>query len=449
MRREAVTIGLAAALLLPATALAQHTLHMLEDNGPSANRIDLLVMGDGYDSTEQDDLLDDATAAVDAVFEEWPFAEYAPFFNVAVIATVSAESGADHPEESEYVDSFYDCAYDCAGLDRAICCDDATVFTVASEQYPAFDSILLIVNDTEYGGAGGAIAVVSTNPMTSQIPLHEFGHTFADLGDEYDDPYPAFTCTDIYPNVSFTADRDELKWNHWVLDETPLPTPETEALTHMDPVGAFEGACYQETGLYRPVYECVMRALGNGMCPICTEALVLSFYGYVEPIDEYSPAGAAVEGAGGDVLSFVVEPVRPDPDTMTVFWTLDGTQVSYADGDSLDLPVSCVEQGEHKIAATVVDETAMVLDDPEDLLTQSVSWIVTRTDDGPVDECGGDTDADSDTDTDPDNDTDSDSDSGSDPDAADPGDSGGGSGCGCEIAGTPRLSLFDVVLGMI
>lgn len=436
MRREAVTLAFAAALLLPASALAQHTLHMLEDNGPSSNRIDLLVMGDGYDSTEQGDLLADMTAAVDSIFEEWPFDEYTPFFNVAAIATVSAESGADHPGEGISVDSFYDCAYDCMGLDRLICCDDSTVFTVASEQYPAFDVILLVVNDSEYGGSGGAIAVVSTSPQATYIPPHEFGHTFAGLGDEYDDPYPGYTCTDIFPNVSFTADRDELKWSHWVLDETPLPTPETEALTHLDPVGAFEGACYQTSGIYRPVYECAMRALGNGMCPVCTEAIVLSFYGYVEPIDAFAPSETSLEGAAGDTLSFLVEPVRPDPDTVDVLWTVDGTPAGYDDGDSLDLPVSCVEQGEHEIAATVVDETAMVLDDPEDLLTQSVSWIVTRTDDGPVDECGGDTDADSD----PDSDSDT-----ADPLLLTPAGSSGSSGCGCSaVAG--RSSVLVAAL---
>jgi len=438
-------LTLSSALLVTAAclqAVAQHTLELIEESGPAENRVDLLIMGDGYAADEQDTLAADALATLDNLRDKRPFGQYADFFNVALISTISAETGADHPGESLYADTFFGCAYDCMGLDRLICCDDAAVFSVAGALYPAHDVILLIVNDPEYGGSGGAIAVTSNNVQSFEVPPHEFGHTFAMLGDEYDDPYPGYVCEDIFPNVSFTADADDLKWIHWVEDGTPLPTPGSAAIDDLLPVGAYEGACYQPTGMYRPAPECLMRALGSDMCAVCAEALVLSLYGYVEPIDAFSPEGAAAEGAAGDTLEFSVEAVAPEPDTLEYAWSLDGEDLAGENGDSLELELVCISPGGHSLGVDVRDGTGLVREDPEERMGQQSGWSVTRTDDGPVEDCWTE-DPDSGTDADTDSDTSTDTGAVFVPiDGTAP----APSGCGCDTADSGRAPSFISLL---
>ncbi len=386
MRVLAIAAFLCASL--PAvTVQGQHTLDIVENNGLSENRIDLVIMGDGYTSGEQQDFASDAQNAIDHLFLKWPSNQYREFFNIVTISTASNESGADHPSMSEFADTFYDCAYDCAGLEHLICCDYSTILSVAGAQYPAHDVVVLMVNDQQYGGSGGTVAIASISPVAKDIPFHEFGHTIAGLGDEYDSPYPGYVCEDIFPNISFTSDRDDLKWNHWVNEDTPLPTPESAAVNNLEPVGAYEGACYQTVGLFRPVDECVMRSLNNDFCAVCTEQMVLSYYGFVEPVDTYSPSQNSHDGVFGDSIEFVVEAVEPDPNTLTYTWDLDGELLSWSDSADLEFLFKCVDQGEHQLTVTVSDLTSMVMVDTKNLMTTSVSWTITRTDDGPVDDC--------------------------------------------------------------
>jgi hypothetical protein len=444
---------LAAALALAsAPAVAQNTLSELEVNGASDNRIDLVIMGDGYSAAEQDALLADAQATADGIFGFTPFTQYRPFFNIYAIASVSAESGSDHPTEGALVDTAFGCAFDCMGLDRLICCDDAAVFDVADSLLPEHDAVVLMVNDPEYGGSGGYYSVVSMNEWAAEVVTHEFGHSFAGLGDEYEDAYPGFVFTDVYPNVSPTAERDALKWAGFVDADTPLPTPDSAATGPLAPVGAYEGACYQSTGLYRPVSECFMRSIATGFCPVCAEALVLGYYGYVEIIDASSPVEAAVSGATGETIELSVDAVEAEPSTVAYGWSVDGTPIVNPEA-ALSVPIECLAPGAHTIAVDVEDATDLVLDvyDPEQLLHGSRSWTVTRTDDGAVvedcfEEQPIDPDAGTDADTDVDTDTDADADAGADggPETH----HGADDGCGCAAAGRSLLgpSLLGALL---
>ena len=381
----------AAVLLGGRSAHAQHTLHMIQESGPPENRVDLAVLGDGYTEGEQETFAADAEQALDRLFANTPYAEYLPLFNIARIDTVSAESGADHPSQDHWVDTFFGCHFDCMGLPHLICCDDYAIFTAAATVYPAYDVLLLLVNDKAPGGSGGLVAISSTSTWALDVPPHEFGHTFAGLGDEYDDPpYPGFQGCEQFPNISATADIDLLKWAHWVDADTPLPTPMSAAENNHHPVGAYEGACYQPVGFFRPAPRCLMRSLNSTLCPVCSELMVLAFWGYVDPVDSFEPVEDDLAGEAGEVLEFRVEAVRPDPDTVEVRWLVNGLPIPGAQHDTLELAVTALVPGVNEVTALVEDVTPLVIDDDEGLLTGAVTWTVTRTDDGADTDPGAD-----------------------------------------------------------
>jgi hypothetical protein len=382
MIRFAGTFLALAILVAGSSAAAQHTLEIIEENGPPANRIDLVVMGDGYPADQQEKLVTNTDSALEHVIAKQVFTGYRSFFNIVRIATVSNEAGADQPFENEYVDTFFDCSFDCSfdcyGIEHLICCDEATVLSVAAEVYPEFDVILMVVNEHEYGGSGGVVAITSASIWAQDIPPHEFGHTIGALGDEYDDPYPSWECQDIYPNVSPTYEPDELKWSYWVEEETPLPTPDSAATGDLEPVGAYEGACYEPTDWYRPVWSCLMRDLDSDFCPVCAEAMVLAFYGFVEPVDSYVPTDETITVDYHGAVDFWIEAVAPEPDTLEYVWTVDGAELATtADGAYL-LEVDLIDVGEHLVEVTVRDVSEMIRHDPEGLTEQTISWYLTR-----------------------------------------------------------------------
>jgi hypothetical protein len=171
-----------------------------------------------------------------------------------------------------------------------------------------YDAIVIIVNSKRYGGGGiynSYCCFTSDNEWTSYLFLHEFGHSFGGLGDEY---YTAnVSYTDFYtrgiepidPNITALLDPANLKWKHLLKKGTPLPTPwgkaEYEKLPAKDKadflqsrpgklkamVGAFEGAGYTVSGLYRPMLNCIMFSKGNiPYCKVCEDAItsVIKYY---------------------------------------------------------------------------------------------------------------------------------------------------------------------------
>ena len=104
------------------------------------------------------------------------------------IDVASAQSGADHPLTSTYVDTAFDATYSCAGIQRLICVSSSKVSAVLTNSIPAAnarDMIVVLVNDSEYGGSGGWFAVASLNGAVVELVLHETGHSFGLLADEY------------------------------------------------------------------------------------------------------------------------------------------------------------------------------------------------------------------------------------------------------------------------
>jgi hypothetical protein len=298
-------------------------------NGASQDKVDLLLMGDGYTASEMEKWHQDARRLSEILFSQPPFRERRRDFNVWAVDTPSEDSGVSRPSDGVYRRAALGSAYDAFGSERYVLSFDNKKMRDAASAAP-YEFVEIIVNDRKYGGGGiqGLYATVSAdNAFTPYVFVHEFGHHFAGLADEY------YTSSVAYeagaerrepwePNV--TADPQASRWRDLIAAGTPLPTPwdkeafeaaqkeiqarrrairaekrpeaEMEALfreeretvtrllgsgAHAGKVGAFEGAMYEAKGYYRPQTDCIMFTRDEvGFCAVCRRAIELVIYLY-------------------------------------------------------------------------------------------------------------------------------------------------------------------------
>jgi hypothetical protein len=334
----------------------------------SANRVDILVLGDGYTAAEQTLFNSDAEGLRVAMFDYAPYKQYANMVNWTTTFNASADSGVDHPpylagcttssccadiaannavtdpkaqNGGTFVNTAFDGKFCTSQIHRLVTINSSKIYAAAAA-FPGWDQLVVLLNDSVYGGSGGSIAVTTTNVNAKLIVIHEYGHTFHDLADEYTSAYPGYpACSDIPPssntcqvNVTDQTVPSLIKWKSWLTPSNPIPTPSGTA-----GVGLFEGARYQTTGMYRPQNACGMRSLGAQFCSICSQAYVLKLYrggwgtpstgiDLIEPGTEVPLASNSVSYNVGSTVNFRATVLRPTPDTVSMQWYLDGVAVS-------------------------------------------------------------------------------------------------------------------------
>ncbi|HTM33713.1 MAG TPA: M64 family metallopeptidase [Vicinamibacterales bacterium] len=347
----------------------------IRSGGPSANRVDLVILGDGFTA---DQIASGAYAAqielqVQRLFAQEPYLEYAAYFNVHRVDVVSAQSGADHPERGAYVDTALNASYNCSNIQRLICVSTANVNAVLTRSAipaDARDLVLVIVNDAEYGGSGGAVAVASLHAQATELVLHENGHTFAQLADEYNySPPPCVTTEPTNANATRETRREFIKWRHWIDPGTPVPTG---GAANGVP-GLYDGAVYCVSGAYRPTYDSKMRSLGRPFEQINTEQHVRRIYNFVSPIDGVSPSTSAATVVLGVPNLFEVAIPSPRTHALLVRWFVNGVLTATGTRFSSDI----LPLGTHHVEVSIQDTTGLVRSDPTALLSESRAWDVT------------------------------------------------------------------------
>jgi len=346
----------------------------IQNSGSPANRLDLLIVGEGYTASQYSKFLADVNALLASFFAATPYAEYQGFLNIAALYVTSQQEGADHPAyrsdclpgdptccsdttavadplAGRLVDTAFDAQFCTLGIQRLLTVDDRKVLAAAAA-VPDWDTVIVLVNDSTYGGSGGQVAVISTNSRATEVAQHELGHSFSLLADEYETAYPGYPgCSDVVSSASCEANvtdetvRDRIKWAPWIHPDTPLPTsPADPAFAGV--VGLFEGARYRSTGIYRPRRQCLMRELGRSFCEVCRQEFVLRLYrgGWgvpaagIDPVDPggESPPPGPIGVSIGNTLHFWVRLVRPAATpSLAVSWLIDGEPVAGADGEHL------------------------------------------------------------------------------------------------------------------
>jgi len=158
------------------------------NNGPSANRIDLVTVGDGYTAAQMATYYSHVTNVINLFFAQEPLNEYSTCFNVHRVDVASNESGVDNdPTSGISRDTALDAGFWCADIERLLCVNTNKAWSYAGSA-PACEQVLVLVNSSKYGGAGytNLATVAGANSSAVEVALHEFGHSFAKLGDEYD-----------------------------------------------------------------------------------------------------------------------------------------------------------------------------------------------------------------------------------------------------------------------
>lgn len=355
---------------LPQIVLAE-PVETIVDNGNAMNRVDITILGDGYTAAEMQKYRDDVQRLMTAFFNNDPFRVYGNFFNVHRIDVVSSQSGADHPEKNSFVNTALDATYNCNATQRLICINFTKANTIVSNSVAASqrDIVFVIVNDEEYGGSGGPIAVTSTHPDVLELILHELGHSFGLLADEYGGPPPPNCINNVEPsaaNATKATDRALIKWNHWIDASTPLPT---QTMTQGLP-GIYQGAAYCDGGLYRPTFESKMRVLGQPFEQVNTEQLIKRIYNHVSPIDASEPSATEITLTTVQSQTFTVTPLVTLTESIKVDWYVDGVFQS----TGAEFTAANLTSGNHVVDAVVKDNTSMVRKDTENLLIDNRTW---------------------------------------------------------------------------
>jgi hypothetical protein len=311
------------------TAVPAGDVWAVMKNGDPKDKVDLLLMGDGYTAAEMDKWHADARRLAGLLFAASPFKEHRADFNVWAVDTPAVASGVSRPSDGVWRRSPLGTSYDAFGSERYALTFDNKRLREAAAAAP-YEFIEIVVNDRKYGGGGIFnlyATVAADNAFTPYIFVHEFGHHFAGLADEYYTSEVAYTAPAerIEPwEPNATADSHAGKWKDLLTPGAPLPTPwpkqefeafqneyqgrrrairtehrpeaEMEALFRDEQAretkllggapqagntGAFEGAMYEARGYYRPQIDCIMFSRDEvGFCSVCRRAIerVIALY---------------------------------------------------------------------------------------------------------------------------------------------------------------------------
>jgi hypothetical protein len=258
------------------------------DHGSDGECWTIAIFAEGYRADEMPKFLSDADKFINFFKNFPPFNEFWPRTNVYILKVASTDSGADLPAQCQGgappvdVRTYFNASF-CGAVNnkRLLVIDRTTAKKVWSNRIPEAHVAFAMVNSVIYGGSGGEVAVFSTNSESALIGIHELGHSFFNLADEYEFPFVDFN-PENYPNVTAKTQLSQIKWRDLIAPATPVPTSRNQCagggpFTHdvLDgTVGLFEGALYKTCNVFRPEKNCLMRDFEKEQfCAVCTRAI--------------------------------------------------------------------------------------------------------------------------------------------------------------------------------
>lgn len=260
----------------------------LQEASDTTRCIHIAYVAEGYTESEMNLFLADAREATEALFAHEPFKSNRNRFNIIAVKSVSAESGPSIPHKNIWHQTVLGSHFDTFYSERYLTTLHLKTLHDVLAGTP-YEHIIVLVNSDEYGGGG----ILNSYNLTSchhkwfkPVVVHEFGHSFAGLADEYAYDFEAIPMYphDVEPwekNITTLVNFEE-KWKDMLPKDVPIPTPIGEQQHNLaNKLGVYEGAGYSMKGVYRPVPDCRMRTnTYPDFCPVCNQALqsVIDFY---------------------------------------------------------------------------------------------------------------------------------------------------------------------------
>jgi hypothetical protein len=361
-------VSLILTIFFTAIANAQvFTVDTISKTGPLDKRINLVYMADGYTAGEQTKFINDVISINDKLFNTIPIKEYKNYFNVFAIRVISVESGVKHPitasdcpsaatHPQSNPNNYFGTTFDAGNIHRLVVPTSyANINSVLATNFPLYAHAFIVGNTSFYGGSGGTIATSTTNSSAAEIMIHEIGHSFARLADEYwAGPQYAIE----KPNMTAQSNPALVKWKNWI------GTPGIGVHQHTG-----------GPGWYKPTTgnTCKMEALGPAFCAVCKETFVERIHELSSPLDSYSPSNATTLNVYSTV-GFKLNLLQPIPNTLKVRWSVNAEEKA-SNTDTFTLQQGSLVNGNYTLLASIADTTQLSrADNHLTIHTTNISW---------------------------------------------------------------------------
>ena len=335
--------------------------------GAIKRRINIVILPDGYTAAELPKFKTDASTFISYLFQKPPFDKYKPYFSVYTVAVPSAESGATHPQNAndeaptnpqpkEIKDTYFGSSFDIAKIHRLLNYTKSTNLTnVLATNFPSYDIVFVMVNTPWYGGAGGFAATFSLNASSNEIGVHELGHSFPNLADEY---WPGGGRE--VDNMSFDKNPATIRWKNW------LNTPGIGIFDHTAPGQAVS----------KPANgTCRMEFLNKEFCSVCRESFVEKILKLITPVESQLPTTTNVQ-LTATATTFKLDLLKPNPNSLQVEWFLDGKSISTK--EQFQMNAGSLPNTTGTLIATVYDSTAISRSMVRKITPFKIQWNLSR-----------------------------------------------------------------------
>ena len=265
-------------------------------SGPVEECIDVVIVAEGYTDVEADKFYEDAKTAMEALLEHEPFNKYKDRFNYVAVALPSEDSGVSVPGEGLWKKTALGAHFNTFYMDRYLTTLRLRQLHDRLGGIP-YEHIIILANTDTYGGGGifnSYTLTTAGHPAFKPVVVHEFGHSFGGLADEYyyDDQFVEYYYPDCEPweqNITTLYDFKS-KWDDMLPKVVGIPTEPVsgniwkqfhEGVSMDSLIGVYEGAGYQSKGVYRPFPDCRMKTnSAEALCPVCQRAIsrIIEFY---------------------------------------------------------------------------------------------------------------------------------------------------------------------------
>lgn len=331
------------------------TVDSIMRNGDRTNRANLVYLSDGYLVAQLPTFITNSTTINNALFAQSPFSNYKNYFNSFAIRVPSAESGAKHPGTASDEGSSggqpvanpntnFGSTFDYFSIHRLLVPQNgAAISSALASNLPNYSQVMIVVNSPYYGGSGGVHATASADASSAEVAIHEIGHSFAGLADEYwaGDFYAAEK-----PNMTANSNPATVKWKNWV---------------GLNSIGVYPyGSSGTPANWYRPHQTCKMQYLNVPFCSVCTEKFIDVIHTKVNMIDAHLPAATAVSLTNANPVDFSITAVQTIPSTIGIKWYLNGSATPFATNQfAVSVPYASFNTGNNTVRAEVTDNTPL------------------------------------------------------------------------------------------